>query len=62
VQTVNSSEAAGSGLAGVDLDEDRLRLLQLQKSYQAAAKFLQIAQTKLDTLVQTMRVDNEDRS
>ncbi len=62
VQMVSSNEAAGSGLTGVDLDGDRLRLLQLQKSYQAAAKFLQIAQTKLDTLVQTMWVDNEDRS
>jgi hypothetical protein len=62
VQMVSSSEAAGSGLAGVNPDEDRMRLLQLRKSYQAAAKFLQIAQTKLDTLVQTVRVDNEDRS
>ena len=61
-QMVRSSEAACSGLTGVGVDEDRLRLLQLQRSYQAAAQFLQIAQTKLDTLVQTMRADNEDRS
>lgn len=62
VQMVNSSEAACRSLTGVGGDEDRLRLLQLQRSYQAAAQFLQIAQTKLDTLVQTMRVNNEDRS
>lgn len=62
VQMVNSSEAACRGLTGGGADEDRLRLLQLQKSYQAAAQFLQIAQTKLDTLVQTMRIDNKDPS
>ena len=62
VQMVNSSEAACCGLTGVGGDEDRLRLLQLQKSYQAAAQFLQIAQTKLDTLVQTVWVDNKDPS
>lgn len=60
LQMAGSRQAAGGSC--VDLDEETMRLLRLQTSYQAAAQFLQIAQTKLDTLVQTMRIDNEDKS
>ena len=39
---------------GVNLDEEAARLLQFQQAYQASAKFLQIAQSTFDTLLQTV--------
>ena len=53
-QVATSTESARSGAAGVNLDEEAARLLQFQQSYQAAAKFLQIAQSTFDTLLQTV--------
>ena len=53
-QVATSTESARSGVAGVNLDEEAARLLQFQQSYQAAAKFLQIAQSTFDTLLQTV--------
>ena len=53
-QVATSTEAARSGVSGVNLDEEAARLLQFQQSYQAAAKFLQIAQSTFDTLLQTV--------
>ena len=53
-QVASSAESARSGVAGVNLDEEAARLLQFQQSYQAAAKFLQIAQSTFDTLLQTI--------
>ncbi len=53
-QVATSTESARSGVAGVNLDEEAARLLQFQQSYQAAAKFLQIAQSTFDTLMQTV--------
>ena len=53
-QVATSTEKARSGVAGVNLDEEAARLLQFQQSYQAAAKFLQIAQSTFDTLLQTV--------
>jgi flagellar hook-associated protein 1 FlgK len=53
-QVATSTESARSGMAGVNLDEEAARLLQFQQSYQASAKFLQIAQSTFDTLLQTM--------
>jgi flagellar hook-associated protein 1 FlgK len=53
-QVATSTEGARSGAAGVNLDEEAARLLQFQQSYQAAAKFLQIAQSTFDTLLQTV--------
>ena len=41
--------------SGVNLDEEAARLLQFQQSYQAAAKYLQVAQSTFDTLLQTLR-------
>ncbi len=46
--------AALSGEVGVNLDEEAARMIQYQQSYQAAAKVLQVAQTVLDTLIQTV--------
>ena len=46
------TEAARSGVAGVNLDEEAARLIQFQQSYQAAAKVLQVAQSLLDALLQ----------
>ncbi len=53
-QVATSTEGARSGAAGVNLDEEAARLLQFQQSYQASAKFLQIAQSTFDTLLQTV--------
>jgi flagellar hook-associated protein 1 FlgK len=53
-QVATSTESARSGMAGVNLDEEAARLLQFQQSYQASAKFLQIAQSTFDTLLQTV--------
>jgi flagellar hook-associated protein 1 FlgK len=49
-----SAESARAGVAGVNLDEEAARLLQFQQAYQASAKFLQIAQSTFDSLLQTV--------
>ena len=54
-QVAASNEAARAAVSGVNLDEEAARLLQYQQAYQAAAKFMQIAQGTFDTLLQTMR-------
>ncbi len=51
----SSSESARAAVAGVNLDEEAARLLQYQQAYQAAAKYMQIAQGMFDTLLQTVR-------
>ena len=53
-QIATSSEKARSAVSGVNLDEEAARLLQFQQSYQAAAKYLQVAQSVFDTLLSTM--------
>jgi flagellar hook-associated protein 1 FlgK len=53
-QVATSSEKARSAVSGVNLDEEAARLLQFQQSYQAAAKYLQVAQSVFDTLLSTM--------
>ena len=50
-----STEAARAAVSGVNLDEEAARLLQFQQAYQAAAKYMQIAQGMFDTLLQTVR-------
>ena len=42
---------AQAAKVGVNLDEEAARLLQFQQSYQAAARFLQVAQSLFDTLL-----------
>ncbi|MCM3564879.1 MAG: flagellar hook-associated protein FlgK [Hydrogenophaga sp.] len=49
-----SAEQARANVAGVNLDEEAARLLQFQQAYQASAKFLQIAQSTFDSLLQTI--------
>ena len=49
-----AAEQARSNVAGVNLDEEAARLLQFQQAYQASAKFLQIAQSTFDSLLQTV--------
>ena len=49
-----TAEQARSNVAGVNLDEEAARLLQFQQAYQASAKFLQIAQSTFDSLLQTV--------
>jgi len=49
-----SAEQARANVAGVNLDEEAARLLQYQQAYQASAKFLQIAQSTFDSLLQTV--------
>ncbi|MGM9426914.1 flagellar hook-associated protein FlgK [Hydrogenophaga sp. MI9] len=51
----SSAESARAAVAGVNLDEEAARLLQFQQAYQAAAKYMQIAQGMFDTLLQTVR-------
>ena len=46
-----SAQTALSNVTGVNLDEEAARLMQIQQSYQAAAKVLQTAQTIFDTLL-----------
>lgn len=53
-QVASSTEDARAAVSGVNLDEEAARLLQFQQSYQAAAKFLQVAQSTFDTLLQTL--------
>lgn len=50
----NTAETARANVAGVNLDEEAARLLQYQQAYQASAKFLQIAQSTFDSLLQTV--------
>lgn len=49
-----TAETARANVAGVNLDEEAARLLQYQQAYQASAKFLQIAQSTFDSLLQTV--------
>ena len=53
-QVASSTESARVAVAGVNLDEEAARLLQFQQAYQAAAKYMQIAQGMFDTLLQTV--------
>jgi flagellar hook-associated protein 1 FlgK len=53
-QIANSSENARAAVSGVNLDEEAARLLQFQQSYQAAAKYLQVAQNAFETMLQAM--------
>lgn len=48
----SDAKAAESETSGVNLDEEAARLIQFQKSYQAAAKMLQVAQQVFDSLLQ----------
>ncbi|MCB2018089.1 MAG: flagellar hook-associated protein FlgK [Hydrogenophaga sp.] len=47
-----SAESARAAVAGVNLDEEAARLLQYQQAYQAAAKYMQLAQGLFDTMLQ----------
>jgi flagellar hook-associated protein 1 FlgK len=51
VSVAADAEAARSGQAGVNIDEEAARLMQYQQGYQAAAKVLQTAQTIFDELM-----------
>ncbi|HEX5805544.1 MAG TPA: flagellar hook-associated protein FlgK [Macromonas sp.] len=53
--TAVSAETARANVSGVNLDEEASRMLQYQQSYQAAAKYLQVAQGTFDTLMQVFR-------
>jgi flagellar hook-associated protein 1 FlgK len=53
-QIATTAETARTNVAGVNLDEEAARLLQYQQAYQASAKFLQIAQSTFDSLLQTV--------
>lgn len=53
-QVATSTETARVAVSGVNLDEEAARLLQYQQAYQAAAKYMQIAQGMFDTLLQTV--------
>ena len=54
-QLATTAENARAAVSGVNLDEEAARLLQFQQSYQAAAKFLQVAQNAFDTMIGIMR-------
>lgn len=50
----DAAATARSSVQGVNLDEEAARLLQHQQSYQAAARFMQMAQGTFDTLLQSL--------
>lgn len=54
-QIATTTANARAEVSGVNLDEEAARLLQFQQSYQAAAKFLQVAQSAFDTMIGIMR-------
>jgi len=47
-----SAQSALSNVTGVNLDEEASRLMQFQQAYQAAAKFMQTANSTFTTLIQ----------
>jgi flagellar hook-associated protein 1 FlgK len=53
-QVASTAEDARANATGVNLDEEAARLLQFQHAYQAAAKYLQVAQGLFDSLLQTV--------
>ncbi|MEZ5644547.1 MAG: flagellar hook-associated protein FlgK [Burkholderiaceae bacterium] len=53
-QVASAAETARTEVSGVNLDEEAARLLQFQQAYQASAKFLQVAQSTFDSLLQTV--------
>lgn len=53
-QIATTAETSRTNVSGVNLDEEAARLLQYQQAYQASAKFLQIAQSTFDSLLQTV--------
>ena len=53
-QVATTAETSRANVSGVNLDEEAARLLQYQQAYQAAAKFLQVAQSTFDSLLQTI--------
>ncbi len=53
-QVATTAETARANVSGVNLDEEAARLLQFQQAYQASAKFLQVAQSTFDSLLQTV--------
>ncbi|MFW2356978.1 flagellar hook-associated protein FlgK [Hydrogenophaga sp.] len=53
-QIATTAETARTNVSGVNLDEEAARLLQYQQAYQASAKFLQVAQSTFDSLLQTV--------
>ena len=57
-----ASALHSAGVMDASLHPQTARLFLPHQSYQAAARFLQIAQTTLDTLVQAVRADNEEKS
>jgi len=59
---VTNTEPACSVVASANQDKEAARLLLRQQSYQIAAHFLQIAQSSLDTLLQAVWADNEEKS
>ncbi|MDO8905479.1 flagellar hook-associated protein FlgK [Hydrogenophaga sp.] len=48
------AETARTNVSGVNLDEEAARMLQFQQAYQASAKFLQVAQSTFDSLLQAV--------
>jgi len=48
-----NAATAKANQSGVNLDEEAARLMQYQQAYQAAAKYLQVAQGTFDTLIQS---------
>lgn len=53
-QVATIAENARANVSGVNLDEEAALLLQYQQSYQAAAKYLQVAQGLFDSLLQSV--------
>ncbi len=51
---VNQLQNQQSSVSGVNMDEELTKMLQYQRSYQAAAKLVSVADSFLDTIINTM--------
>lgn len=54
-QLLNQLRADREAVSGVNLDEEMVDMLRYQQSYEAAARFLQVAQELTDTLINLAR-------
>ena len=52
---LSNAKAARDSVSGVNLDEEAARMIQLQQSYQAAARLITTAQSIFDTLINSVR-------
>jgi flagellar hook-associated protein 1 FlgK len=50
-QLLDQMQAERDSVSGVNIDEEMVNMLQFQQSYEAAARFISVAQQMTDTLI-----------